>query len=191
MPFLGSSSLRLLCLDTRYLAVGALVLASATRQELVTCRGEAMRLAVYGAVLAITLGSVLLGLDWLSAPMSPMVNTEAGLRAPVASLPPPIAKTGASNLAPPVAMQPPTPSSAKAGAPNIGARIVPPSLTAPTSPNAPASAGAAVDPTPAPIAAPEPAALCNVEACTAAYRSFRASDCTYIASGGARRLCAK
>jgi hypothetical protein len=149
-----------------------------------------MRLAVYGAVLAITLGSVLLGLDWLSAPMSPMVNTEAGLRAPVASLPPPIAKTGASNVAAPIVL-PPTPPSAKTGAPNIGARIVPPSLTAPTSPNAPVSAGAAVEPAPAPIALPEPAALCNVEACTAAYRSFRASDCTYIASGGARRPCAK
>ena len=39
-----------------------------------------MRSAVYGAVLAIALGSVLLGLDWLSAPMSPMADTEAGLR---------------------------------------------------------------------------------------------------------------
>jgi len=28
-----------------------------------------MRLAVYGAVLVITLGGVLLGLDWLPAPM--------------------------------------------------------------------------------------------------------------------------
>ena len=43
--------------------------------------GYAMRLGVYGAVLVIALGGVLLGLDWLSAPMSPMVNTEAGLRA--------------------------------------------------------------------------------------------------------------
>src|SRR6476620_5735613 len=43
--------------------------------------GEAMRLVTYGAVAAIALGSVLLGLDWLSAPMSPMADTEAGLRA--------------------------------------------------------------------------------------------------------------
>lgn len=40
-----------------------------------------MRLAVYGAVLVIALGSALLGLDWLSTPMSPMVDTPAGLRA--------------------------------------------------------------------------------------------------------------
>src|SRR4029450_8043155 len=43
--------------------------------------GGAMRLAVYGAVLAIALGSVLFGLDWVSAPMSPMVDTKAGLSA--------------------------------------------------------------------------------------------------------------
>ena len=48
-----------------------------------------MRLAVYGAVLVITLGSVLLGLDWLSAPMPPMADTEAGLHAPPAVRPPP------------------------------------------------------------------------------------------------------
>jgi hypothetical protein len=40
-----------------------------------------MRLAVYGAVLVIALGSVLLGLDRLPAPMSPMVDTAAGLAA--------------------------------------------------------------------------------------------------------------
>lgn len=131
-----------------------------------------MRLAVYGAVLAITLGSVLLGLDWLSTPMSPMVNTEAGLRAP----------------APPVPVAP----TAKTGTPNIGVPIVPPGLTAPTNLNVPVSAGAAVQATPpAPIAAPEPQVRCNVDACAAAYHSFRASDCTYLPSGGPRRLCAK
>ena len=53
-----------------------------------------MRLAVYGAVLVIALGGVLLGLDWLSAPMSPMVNTEAGLRAVAPPPPPAIAGSG-------------------------------------------------------------------------------------------------
>jgi hypothetical protein len=32
---------------------------------------------------------------------------------------------------------------------------------------------------------------CNVNACTAAYRSFRAADCTYQPSDGPRRLCSK
>lgn len=30
---------------------------------------------------------------------------------------------------------------------------------------------------------------CNVTACEAAYRSFRASDCTYQPNNGPRRLC--
>jgi BA14K-like protein len=51
-----------------------------------------MRLAVYGAVLVIALGSVLLGLDRLSAPMSPMIDTTAGLRA---AAPPPTATQAA------------------------------------------------------------------------------------------------
>lgn len=32
---------------------------------------------------------------------------------------------------------------------------------------------------------------CNVSACEAAYRSFRASDCTYQPNNGPRRLCKK
>ncbi len=149
-----------------------------------------MRLAVYGAVLAITLGNVLLGIDWLSAPMSPMVNTETGLRAPAALLPPaPNTKTGVSGLAAPVIV-PPTAPDAKPSAPNIGARIIPPSLTAPTTSNVPTSIGTEVQATPPePIAVPQ--VTCNVEACTAAYRSFKASDCTYLPTGGTRRLCAK
>jgi hypothetical protein len=133
-----------------------------------------MRLAVYGAVLVITLGSVLLGLDWLSAPMSPMADTEAGLHAPPAVRPPPA----------PVAVTPVAPNAP------IGAPIVPPSLTAPAAPSAPAAAAAQAPPAP-PIVAPEPQVQCNVDACTAAYRSFRASDCTYMPSAGQRRLCTK
>lgn len=34
-------------------------------------------------------------------------------------------------------------------------------------------------------------ANCNVNACEAAYRSFRASDCTYQPNEGPRRLCKK
>ena len=140
-----------------------------------------MRLAVYGAVLAIALGRVLLGLDWLSAPMSPMADTEAGLRA----VAPP----------PPVAMKP-APVAPKA---TIGAPIVPPGLVMPASPNRPVSSGTAaqaqrpdsiVVPEPE-VAAPEPEVRCNVNACAAAYHSFRASDCTYLPTGGPRKLCSK
>jgi hypothetical protein len=138
--------------------------------------GKAMRLAVYGAVLAIALGSVLLGLDWVSAPMSPMVDTEAGLRAVAPPPPPPIAAT-------------PPPVAPKA---TIGAPIVPPRLVAPAAPNLPASPGAAVQVVPPePIASSEPQVSCKVDACTAAYRSFREADCTYQPSNGPRRLCTK
>jgi hypothetical protein len=145
-----------------------------------------MRFAVYGAVLIITLGSVLLGLDWLSAPMSPMVDTDAGLHAAV---PPPVTAPG-TNISAPIA--PLTPIAPKA---NIGAPIVSPKLVAPTSQNVPAQAGAAAQVAPpASIVAPAPEPQqpsCNVEACTAAYRSFHASDCTYLPTGGPRKLCTK
>ena len=135
-----------------------------------------MRLAVYGAVLAITLGSVLLGLDWMSSPMSPMVDTQAGLHAVA---PPPVAASRG--------LPPPAPPNA-----NIGVPIVPPSLVAPAKPNVPVSAGTATQDTPpATVTAPEPQVRCNVNACTAAYHSFRASDCTYQPSNGPRRLCTK
>ena len=151
--------------------------------------GEVMRYAVYGAVAMIVLGSVLLGLDWLSAPMSPMVDTEAGLRA-VAPPPPPPRVTTNAPLAPPAAVTP------KA---NIGAPIVSPKLVAPSAPVVPAQAGVPAQPEPpASIVTPElqpteqPSQVsCNVQACSAAYRSFTSVDCTYQPSNGPRKLCTK
>src|SRR5262245_5780572 len=154
--------------------------------------GGAMRLAVYGAVLAIALGSVLLGLDWLSAPMSPMVDTKAGLSAAV---PPPAATANApavlSSPAPPTTNAGPPVTSAVPAAPraNIGAPIIAPTLTPPPSP--PTSATGAQAATNVPAAAPGPQVRCNVDACTAAYRSFTPADCTYQPGNGPRRLCTK
>jgi hypothetical protein len=139
-----------------------------------------MRLVTYGAVAAIALGSVLLGLDWLSAPMSPMADTEAGLRA---AAPPRVAAP-----APAVSPLPVAAPSAPIGAP-----IVSPNLAAPRSVNTPASSGATAQAAPSePADAPQPAVRCNVNACATAYpHSFRATDCTYQPSNGPRRLCAK
>jgi hypothetical protein len=147
--------------------------------------GEAMRIAVYGAVLVITLSSVLLGLDWLSAPMSPMVDTQAGLGA---AAPSQVSAPSAPKVTPAPSQPSVTPSA------NIGVPIVPPSLVAPARPNtpAPASGGASVQSAPpATITGPEPEVKCNVDACTAAYRTFTASDCTYQPVGGPRKLCTK
>jgi hypothetical protein len=37
----------------------------------------------------------------------------------------------------------------------------------------------------------QPNSKCNVSACAAAYRSFTESDCTFLATGGQRKLCTK
>ena len=44
---------------------------------------------------------------------------------------------------------------------------------------------------PARPAAPQVSNLCDQNACTEAYRSFRASDCTYQPNEGPRRLCTR
>src|SRR5262249_45645729 len=146
-----------------------------------------MRLVVYSAVAAITLGSVLLGLDWLSAPMSPMADTEAGLRAVA---PPRVAAPTTVNAPPPVAATPtPTPGAPKA---TIRAPIVAPPPAAPGSANVPASSAASAQAVAAePVVTRQPEVRCNVNACAAAYQSFRAADCTYQPSNGPRKLCAK
>lgn len=173
-----------------------------------------MRFAVYGAVLAIALGSVVFGLDWLSAPMSPMVDTKAGLSA-VAPLVTPKASASASTTTPAAVVptdvaRPAAPSAPTQPKANIGAPIIAPGLsqnqnpaTQNTSqspvPNSnqssspvPVSSAAATQATvDSPVAAPEPQARCNVNACSAAYRSFTSSDCTYQPSNGPRRLCTK
>ena len=86
--------------------------------------GEAMQLAVYAAVLVIALGSVLLGLDWVSAPMSPMLDTKAGLSAAAPPLPPAPSR--------PTIAVPNTP------APPVAPAPVQPNIAAPVNPPAPA-----------------------------------------------------
>jgi hypothetical protein len=54
-----------------------------------------------------------------------------------------------------------------------------------------ATAGASAAPPAAPVeTATQPSVTCDVDACAAAYRTFRASDCTYNSNSG-RRLCTK
>lgn len=47
----------------------------------------------------------------------------------------------------------------------------------------------AVTPVSTQASVPAPAGACAVEACSSAYRSFRASDCTYQPYGGPRKMC--
>ena len=78
--------------------------------------------------------------------------------------------------------------------PAVSEVAVPPVAVSP--PVAPAPAQPAKGAVPmrapeAPVAAQVPRPLCDVAACAAAYRTFQASDCTYMPSRGVRRLCTK
>ena len=71
--------------------------------------------------------------------------------------------------------------------PNVRMATPEPAQPLPSAPNPPPAAPASAEQ----AAAAQPAVQCNVDACTAAYRSFRASDCTYQPLEGPRRLCSK
>ena len=135
-----------------------------------------MAFVVYFFVLLITAGSVLFGLDWAQAPMSPMPRSQYELHA--AKPPPP----------PPSVMveKKPEPESEPEPVKTVSQ---PPSLPSPAETTAAA---------PAPIVAPEPVAAaeppppkCDIAACDAAYRSFTPEDCTYQPFDGPRQLCTR
>jgi len=126
----------------------------------------------YLAVLMVALASVLFGLDWQSAPLSPMPESRLALQAASASAPPPLSGTVPEG-------------------PNVGLSTA-----------ARANSGAAATPSPRPAAGNANASLaqvaaegaqfkCNARACASAYHSFQASDCTYQPNNGPRRLCKK
>jgi hypothetical protein len=137
-----------------------------------------MRVTFYSTVVLVAAGSVVMGLDWMSAPMPPMPEPKNVVFVPPPPPPPPKAAV-------PVAA--PSPQSSPQSNPAASTNQSPP-----VSP-APAASVAAPVPVAPPIAAP-PAAVkikCDADACAAAYRSFRESDCTYNPSSGPRRLCTK
>lgn len=136
-----------------------------------------MQYLVYLIVLVISAGSVLFGVEWMQAPMSPMPTSPYELRA--AKPPAPAAVQQAVAI----------PETAGKG-----------ETVAPAMPAPPAPIAAVTAPTPAPLVAPEPqpavatappVPLCDIQACERAYRSFTASDCTYQPSDGPRRLCTR
>ena len=141
-----------------------------------------MPFVVYFIVLLITAGSVLFGLDWLSAPMSPMPASKYALHAAKIPTPPP---------------SPPRPESSATTGPAVAVNPAQGAVDAAavTAPATAAGTPGTVEPTPAPSIAAEPAATaqpqCDVTACASAYRSFTASDCTYQPFEGPRRLCEK
>lgn len=128
-----------------------------------------MSFVVYLFVLLIAAGSVLFGLDWVSAPMSPMPASKYELRA--AKPPAPRTETAKADTKP----EP---------APTVAAK---PAVETVATPVEPAPVVAA----PEPVVAAAPPPKCDLTACASAYRSFRADDCTYQPLDGPRRLCTK
>lgn len=151
-----------------------------------------MNIIVYFFVALIAAGSVLFGLDFVSAPMSPMPASKYALRAAVPPAPPVVATADAK-------AEPKTEAAASvAVASNVAAK--PPAIVAPAPAAVPAPrAPTAIEQQPASIvtaeqgtvAAAPPAPRCDVDACSSAYRTFDATDCTYKPSEGPRRFCTK
>lgn len=146
-----------------------------------------MKYFVAFIVLAISAGSVVFGVEWMSAPMTPMPASPYQLRAAA----PPVVQQAAVK---PMEGAPPANPAETAGKAVSPAPVA----VAPTPPVQPNPVVAAVVPEPTPLVVPEPAApataavpLCDIQACERAYRSFTASDCTYQPSDGPRRLCTR
>ena len=128
------------------------------------------------AVLAVAISNVVFGMDWVGErpPVRPVAAVTGVSEPPVAA-------------SPPVQAVSPAPPAASDGLPINGNTAAPPKIGAPqpgpaiTIMNEPAA--------PAPAAAAPP--KCDIAACAAAYRTFTASDCTYMPSVGVRKLCTK
>lgn len=131
------------------------------------------------AVLAVAISNVVFGMDWVGErpPVRPVAAVTGVSEPPVAASPP--------VQSPPMQAAPPSPPAARP--PTKGSTAAPPKIGAPqpgpaiTIMNEPAA--------PAPAAAAQP--KCDIAACAAAYRTFTASDCTYMPSVGVRKLCTK
>jgi hypothetical protein len=125
-----------------------------------------MKILTYAAMLIAALVSVVMGLDVVSTtPVRVAARSPVEIRHEATPAQPAVPSPVAQQPAPP--KQPAPPSVAQEPMPQI---YQPEQTTAQS---------------------PEPSATCDVAACTAAYRSFTASDCTYQPLEGPRRLCTK
>lgn len=129
---------------------------------------------VYIVILVVSVFSVALEWDTL---VQPSAATWRAMQALTRLNPPPVAREAANQRDLPTNPQPAT---AHAPAPEAKpeANAAGAALTAQANANDQAQTAKAPP-------------QCNVAACTAAYYSFRASDCTYQPTFGPRRLCTK
>jgi BA14K-like protein len=149
--------------------------------------GQAATVLFYFSVVLVAASSVAFGLDWMKAPLPPMPETEASVQAAklAAHVPPPRQVVIAKKLPRSVYPTRDEPQPGQAGT-AVAA------VDATKQPGA-GEAGAPNIMTPEPGAQAQPAQQpqCDIAACTAAYRSFRASDCTWQPFDGPRRFCDK
>ncbi len=125
------------------------------------------------AVLAVAVCNVVFGMDWVG--VRPAVRPVAAVTGVTE---PPVAAS------PPVQAVIPAPPAASAGLPLIS-NPAPPAQAAPR----PSATVQTNEPAASAVEAAPP--KCDIAACTAAYRTFTASDCTYAPSFGVRKLCTK
>lgn len=140
-----------------------------------------MSFLVYLFVLLVAAGSVIFGLDWTQAPLNPP---------PYATPPAQSAAVRPSPQPQPAAQQAKAPAAAQAGV-AVAQATVNGGAAAPAGHDEATRAQASVtDQTDHPETTAA-VANCNVAACSASYRSFRAADCTYQPFDGPRRVCTK
>jgi hypothetical protein len=172
--------------------------------------GQAMQFLVYLTVLMVSVSTVLLEIHWLTTPApqpKPAVQVSAApprpkVEGPNAELspvyprkvepvqPPPTQNNVQYNVGPAATGN----TAARAETTGAAARADDSSRSASTSPpdNAQnAQAYAAPPKKNAPDEAAASSNRCDVQACASAYKSFRASDCTYQPLDGPRRVCGK
>src|SRR5450631_358587 len=130
------------------------------------------------AVLAVALCNVVFGMDWVAErpaarPIAAVTGVTGVTEPPMLASPP----VQAARPAPPVAAGSPPLKGNTADAPKIGASQPDTAIIIMNEPAAPATA--------------EAPPKCDIAACAAAYRTFTASDCTYVPSGSVRKLCTK
>ena len=160
-----------------------------------------MAFLIYFFVLLVSAASVLFGLDLMSSPLPRTPNVPIGRSVQVS--PQPVPRQREAKAADEPAPTPARPTElvrpqAQTAAPRQETSLPPaPPQPAPPPPEPAATTAQAPQPAPqqqaaaAPPPAPQQAAnSCNVQACAAAYQSFRASDCSYQPIDGPRRACA-
>ncbi len=130
----------------------------------------------YCAVLLVTAGSVAFGLDWVSAPLQPMPESEASVQAAklAAHVPPPRPLKAVAQVR---SVYPARPLPQTADAPGATAMVQPAPIIGVQPRQAPIAAAAASQP------------KCDIAACSAAFHSFRAADCSWQPFDGPRRFC--